>query len=121
MSPEAWRRRDLQSAPDHDGEAGGRGRGGSGVLPPPARQPAAGHRGAVPIPDPDRPVAVPGHPGTTNGNEQANHNGGGLKFGPDGKLYLFYNSLFNNTLPKWEKAEADLKAKADKNWKSIYK
>jgi len=34
-------------------------------------------------------VAVPGHPGTTNGNEQANHNGGVLKFGPDGKLYLF--------------------------------
>ena len=39
----------------------------------------------------------------------------------DGKLYLFYNSLFNNTLPKWEKAELELKAKADKNWKSIYK
>ena len=39
----------------------------------------------------------------------------------DGKLYLFYNSLFNNTLPKWEKAEAELKAKADKNWKMIYK
>lgn len=39
----------------------------------------------------------------------------------DGKLYLFYNSLFNNTLPKWEKAEADLKARADKNWKATYK
>jgi YHS domain-containing protein len=39
----------------------------------------------------------------------------------DGKLYLFYNSLFNNTLPKWNKAEADLKSKADKNWKSTYK
>lgn len=34
-------------------------------------------------------VAVPGHPGTTNANEQGNHNGGVLKFGPDGKLYLF--------------------------------
>jgi YHS domain-containing protein len=39
----------------------------------------------------------------------------------DGKLYLFYNSLFNNTLPKWEKAEVDLQVKADKNWKVIYK
>jgi YHS domain-containing protein len=39
----------------------------------------------------------------------------------DGRLYLFYNSLFNNTLPKWNKAEADLKKKADTNWKTIYK
>jgi len=34
-------------------------------------------------------MAVTGHPGTTNANEQGNHNGGVLKFGPDGKLYLF--------------------------------
>ena len=34
-------------------------------------------------------VAVPGHPGTTNANEQGNHNGGVLRFGPDGKLFLF--------------------------------
>src|SRR5687767_8733345 len=26
----------------------------------------------------------------------------------DGKLYLFYNSLFNNTLPKWNDNEAAL-------------
>lgn len=34
-------------------------------------------------------VAVTGHPGTTNANENANHNGGVMKFGPDGKLYIF--------------------------------
>lgn len=39
----------------------------------------------------------------------------------DGKLYLFYNSLFNNTLPKWNQDEAGLKAKADKNWKAFNK
>lgn len=37
----------------------------------------------------------------------------------DGKLYLFYNSLFNNTLPKWNKAEPALKTKADKNWQAF--
>lgn len=36
-----------------------------------------------------------------------------------GKLFLFYNAYFNNTLPKWNKDETNLKNKADKNWKAI--
>lgn len=36
------------------------------------------------------------------------------------KLYLFYNKFFNNTLPKWNKDEANLKTKADVNWKKFY-
>ena len=34
-------------------------------------------------------IAVSGHPGTNNANAQGNHNGGVMKIGPDGKLYLF--------------------------------
>ena len=34
----------------------------------------------------------------------------------DGKLYLFYNKYFNNTLKSWNKDEAGLKTKADANW-----
>ena len=34
----------------------------------------------------------------------------------DGKLYLFYDAYFNNTLKKWNKDEKNLKTKADKNW-----
>jgi YHS domain-containing protein len=34
----------------------------------------------------------------------------------DGRLYLFYHSLFNNTLPKWQKDEPNLQRKADANW-----
>ena len=34
-------------------------------------------------------IAAPGHPGTNNINENGNHNGGVIKFGPDGKLYIF--------------------------------
>ncbi|HTI92760.1 MAG TPA: YHS domain-containing (seleno)protein [Puia sp.] len=34
----------------------------------------------------------------------------------DGKLYLFYNRFFNNTLKTWNKDEAHLKPNADKNW-----
>jgi glucose/arabinose dehydrogenase len=32
---------------------------------------------------------VPGHPGTANNNERGNNNGGVIRFGPDGKLYVF--------------------------------
>jgi len=38
----------------------------------------------------------------------------------DGKLYLFYNAFFNNTLKSWNKDETNLKKKADANWKKIY-
>ncbi len=37
----------------------------------------------------------------------------------DGKLYLFYNAFLNNTLKTWNKDEANLKIKADKNWLNI--
>lgn len=39
----------------------------------------------------------------------------------NGKLYLFYNAFFNNTLKSWNKDETSLKAKADLNWKKISK
>lgn len=39
----------------------------------------------------------------------------------DGKLFLFYNAYFNNTLKSWNKNEATLKAKADVNWKKLIK
>lgn len=39
----------------------------------------------------------------------------------DGKLYLFYNAFFNNTLKSWNKDEAKLKVKAENNWRKIYK
>jgi len=38
----------------------------------------------------------------------------------DGKLYLYYNKFFNNTLKSWNKDEPNLKAKADVNWKQFY-
>jgi YHS domain-containing protein len=37
----------------------------------------------------------------------------------DGKLYVFYNAYFNNTLKSWNKDETNLKRKADMNWKKI--
>ena len=39
----------------------------------------------------------------------------------DGKLYLFYNKFFNNTLKSWNKDEINLKKNADVNWQKIYK
>lgn len=39
----------------------------------------------------------------------------------DGKLYLFYHSWTNNTLLDWNEDEANLKTKADKNWKALFK
>ncbi|MEQ9288521.1 MAG: YHS domain-containing (seleno)protein [Cyclobacteriaceae bacterium] len=39
----------------------------------------------------------------------------------DGKLYLFYNFYFTNTLTKWNEDETSLKTKADKNWEDLNK
>lgn len=39
----------------------------------------------------------------------------------NGKLYLFYNFYFINTLDKWNKDEANLLKKADVNWLKISK
>ena len=39
----------------------------------------------------------------------------------DGKLYLFYNKLFTNTLPKWNKDEMNLLKKADNSWAKLYR
>jgi len=37
----------------------------------------------------------------------------------DGKLYLFYNFYFTNTLDKWNEDEATFKKVADTNWAKI--
>lgn len=39
----------------------------------------------------------------------------------NGKLYLFYNKYFNNTLKTWNKDEPGLKKKADANWIKLSK
>jgi YHS domain-containing protein len=38
----------------------------------------------------------------------------------DGKLNLFYNKFFNNTLTDWNKDEPGLKKKAGANWAKIF-
>jgi YHS domain-containing protein len=55
-------------------------------------------------------------------------NGDKVKINPetfeirDGKLYLFYNTIFANTLEKWLEEGADnLKSQADQNWIKIKK
>lgn len=39
----------------------------------------------------------------------------------NGKLYLFYNAYFNNTLPKWNKDEKKINNTANLNWSKTYK
>jgi len=52
-------------------------------------------------------------------------NGDKVKVDPEtykivsGKLYLFYNFYFTNTLDSWNEDEAGLKMKADQNWGKI--
>jgi YHS domain-containing protein len=38
-----------------------------------------------------------------------------------GKLYLFYNKFFNNTLKDWNSNEPALKKQADANWLKFYR
>lgn len=38
----------------------------------------------------------------------------------NGKLYLFYNKYFTNTLKDWNKNEAALKKTADANWPKLF-
>ena len=37
----------------------------------------------------------------------------------NGKLYLFYNAFFNNTLKSWNKNEENLKKNAESNWAKV--
>ncbi|MES2647978.1 MAG: YHS domain-containing (seleno)protein [Bacteroidota bacterium] len=39
----------------------------------------------------------------------------------DGKLFMFYNKFFNNTLKSWNKDEKSLHTSADANWTNHFK
>ncbi len=39
----------------------------------------------------------------------------------NGKLFLFYNQFFNNTLKDWNKDESNLMTKANSNWNKLFK
>ena len=39
----------------------------------------------------------------------------------NGKLFLFYNRFFNNTLKSWNENESTLHSQADANWQKILK
>jgi hypothetical protein len=38
----------------------------------------------------------------------------------NGKLFLFYNKFFNNTLKSWNKDEKALYTRADTNWANLF-
>lgn len=38
----------------------------------------------------------------------------------DGRLFLFYNKFFNNTLKDWNKDAQHLRTQADANWNKLY-
>jgi YHS domain-containing protein len=38
----------------------------------------------------------------------------------NGKLFLFYNKFFNNTLKSWNKDEKALNTRADTNWANLF-
>ena len=53
------------------------------------------------------------------------HDGSKVEVDPEtfkiinGKLFLFYNRFFNNTLKSWNQDESKLHAQADANWQKI--
>lgn len=53
------------------------------------------------------------------------HDGSKVEIDPEtfkiinGKLFLFYNKFFNNTLKNWNQDESKLHSQADSNWQKI--